>query len=72
MDPQTIFFAGSEGFQFQLGEELVLDCYRLAEHYHQPPEYFLNMKVSDLQTHRRHTAELIRLRQAAQRARDED
>jgi hypothetical protein len=50
----------------------MLDCYRLAEHYHQPPDYFLNMTLSELETHRRYTAELIRRRQAAQRRPDEE
>jgi hypothetical protein len=70
LDPQAIFFARSEGVR--LGDELILDCYRLAEHYHQPPEHFLNMTLSVLQTHRHYTAELIRQRQAAQRRPDEE
>jgi len=38
-----------------------LDCYRLAQHYHQNPELFLNMAWKDVVLHMRRTAELSRL-----------
>lgn len=51
-------------------EDLVLDCYRLARWYHQNPETFLAMPLSDVALHRHRTAQLVRL--ARKEAEDED
>jgi hypothetical protein len=45
-------------------DELVLDCYRLARWFHQPPDYFLNMPLSDVRTHLLHTIKLVKIMRA--------
>jgi hypothetical protein len=45
---------------------MILDCYRLAEHYHQHPEVFLNMDLMDVRLHAMRTAQLIEKRRAMQ------
>jgi hypothetical protein len=47
---------------------MVLDCYRLARHYHVSPEIFLGMTFSEVQIHLIRTAQVVRL----QRADEED
>jgi hypothetical protein len=49
----------------------VLDCYWLAQWYHQNPEVFLAMPLSHTQLHMRRTQEIARMRAAAQRAADD-
>jgi hypothetical protein len=46
-------------------EDLILNCYRLAEHYHQNPEVFTEMSLSRLDIHIYYTGQLIALREAA-------
>jgi len=43
---------------------MILDCYRLAEHYHQHPDVFLNMPLEDVRLHCYRTAQLIERRRA--------
>jgi len=47
--------------------DLVLDCYRLARWYHQAPDVFLSMPLSEVRIHLIRTIELsnIMRRQAA-------
>jgi len=42
-------------------EDLILDCYRLARWYHQPPDYFLNMPFSEVHLHLKRTGQLARI-----------
>jgi hypothetical protein len=44
-------------------KQLVLDCYRLARWYHQCPDVFLSMPLSDVQMHMIRTVELARIMQ---------
>jgi hypothetical protein len=46
-------------------ERAILDCYWLAEIYHQNPEVFLNMPMSDV---RLHIARTVQLKQQQQQA----
>jgi hypothetical protein len=51
-----------------VGDELVLDCYRLARFYHQPPMIFLDMGMSEIRVHMEQTillAEVINRENAA-------
>jgi hypothetical protein len=41
-------------------DELVLDAYRLAQHFHVSPEVFLAMSLSEVRLHMERTAELDR------------
>jgi hypothetical protein len=45
---------------------MILDCYRLAEFYHQHPDVFLNMPVEDVRTHAMRTAQLIERRRRSE------
>ena len=45
---------------------MILDCYRLAAHYHVSPEIFLNMDASEVDLHMRRTIELERLKRQHQ------
>jgi hypothetical protein len=40
-------------------ENLVLDCYWLARWYHQSPEHFLAMPISEVYLHMRRTQQII-------------
>ena len=42
-------------------QEIILDCYRLARWYHQPPDHFLNMPLSDVRLHLIRTIELAKI-----------
>lgn len=53
-------------------EELILNCYRLADRFHQSPDVFLSMPVSDIGRHVHYTIRLIELREAAQRGIDDE
>jgi hypothetical protein len=52
-------------------DELILNCYRLADRFHQNPELFLEMPMSRIEMHVRYTVKLTRLQQQAQQS-DED
>lgn len=52
-------------------DELILNCYRLADWYHQNPDLFLSMPISRIDDHLHYTAKLIDAKQRAQ-ARDSD
>jgi hypothetical protein len=41
-------------------DEIILDCYRLARHYHVSPDVFLTMSVTELETHMRRTGQVQR------------
>jgi len=49
-----------------VGEDagLVLDCYWLAQWYHQSPEVFLAMPLSQVQTHMMRTQQIAEIRRA--------
>lgn len=42
-------------------DDIVLDCYRLAKHYSQPPDVFLNMSLTDIRLHMWRTSQLARI-----------
>jgi hypothetical protein len=44
-------------------DAIVLDCYWLAQWYHQSPEHFLAMPLSDVFTHVARTMQLAKMRQ---------
>jgi hypothetical protein len=44
-------------------QDIILDCYRLARWYHQSPDHFLAMPLSDVRLHLLRTAELARIMQ---------
>jgi hypothetical protein len=46
-------------------ENIVLDCYWLAQWYHQSPEHFLAMPLSDVRRHVVNTIKLAEMRRAA-------
>ena len=39
--------------------EIILDCYRLARHYHQSPTVFLDMPISEVRLHLERTLQLM-------------
>jgi hypothetical protein len=43
--------------------DIILDCYRLAKHFHVSPEVFLNMPLSEVRIHLSRAAELDRRQQ---------
>ena len=45
-------------------EEMILDCYRLAQYYHQHPDVFLAMPLEEVRLHAYRTAQLINRRRA--------
>jgi len=48
-------------------DDIILDCYRLARWYHQSPEVFLAMPLSDVRLHLHRTIQLAKiLRQASE------
>jgi hypothetical protein len=53
-------------------EELALNCYRLADRFHQNPAVFLSMPISEIGMHVHYTVRLIELRKAAQSGVDDD
>jgi hypothetical protein len=53
-------------------EDLVLDCYWLAQWYHQNPEVFLAMPLSQMQLHMARSQQIFRMRAAAQAAAADD
>lgn len=50
-------------------DDLILNCYRLADRFHQNPSVFLEMPISQVDQHIHWTVELIK---AQRRANDED
>jgi hypothetical protein len=52
-------------------DELILNCYRLADRFHQNPEVFLEMPMSRIEQHVLYTVKLTRLQRQAQQS-DED
>lgn len=55
------FSSRSSGLVGGDSEQLVLDCYWLARWYHQSPEHFLAMPLSDVHLHIFRTNQLTRL-----------
>ena len=49
---------------FLTDDNIVLDCYRLAYHYKQNPELFLNMTLGEVQTHLSRTIQLMKIMNA--------
>lgn len=45
-------------------DSIILDCYRLARHYHCSPIEFLNLPITEVQQHVHFTSRLIRERSA--------
>jgi hypothetical protein len=46
-------------------EDMILDCYRLARWYHQNPEDFLALPLSEVRLHMLRTSQLAKLMRAA-------
>ena len=53
-------------------DEDILNCYRLADRFHQNPEVFLEMPVSRVNWHIHYTIKLIEAQAKAQRAARDD
>lgn len=53
-------------------EELILNCYRLAERFHQSPDAFLSMPISDIGRHVHYAIKLTELRERANAPIDDD
>jgi hypothetical protein len=53
-------------------DELILNCYRLADRFHQSPEVFLEMPLSRIDMHVQYTVKLTRLQRAAQQSDDDN
>jgi hypothetical protein len=47
-----------------IDDSIILDCYRLAAHYHIDPRIFLEMSINEVSLHLRRTAQLLRERKA--------
>jgi hypothetical protein len=47
-----------------INDSMILDCYRLASHYHLDPRIFLEMPISEVQLHLHRTWQLERSRAA--------
>ena len=47
-------------FRAGLASGFVLDCYRLARYYYQPPDHFLNMPLSVMLKHLHYTELMIK------------
>lgn len=68
----SFFYAGTGDLVEGDPDELILNCYRLAERFHQPPDVFLSMPRADIDRHIKYTVKLQRLQlEAAQRAAEE-
>lgn len=74
--PAKTFFSAGAGYLVSGGviddlnaDEITLNCYRLADRYHQNPEVFIEMPVSRINEHIRYTIKLI---EAQNRARPRD
>jgi hypothetical protein len=53
-------------------DEIILNCYRLADRFHQNPELFLEMPVTRVNWHIHYTVKLIEAQNKAQRAAQND
>jgi hypothetical protein len=53
------------------GVDIILNCYRLADRYHQNPELFLDMPVSAVERHIDWTIKLIEAQRRAQEQSDD-
>lgn len=53
-------------------ENIVLDCYWLAQWYHQNPEVFLAMPLSEVRIHLMRTAKIAELRRSARASEDDN
>lgn len=53
-------------------DEKVLNCYRLADRFHQNPDVFLEMPLSRINEHIRYTIKLIEAQAKARRPREND
>jgi hypothetical protein len=53
------------------GDDLILNCYRLADRFKQNPDVFIDMPISRLRTHLHYTIKLIEAQEKA-RPRDDD
>lgn len=53
-------------------DEIIVNCYRLADRYHQNPEVFIELPMSRVNEHIRYTIKLIELQEKARRPRDDD
>jgi len=53
-------------------DDVVLDCYRLARWYHQPPDLFLEMPLSKVRLHLVRTIQLAKIMQDANRSEEDD
>lgn len=52
-------------------DEIIINCYRLADRFHQNPEVFIEMPVSRVNQHLYYTIKLIELQEKARRPRDD-
>jgi hypothetical protein len=68
----TTFFYRGTGNVVIDQDDLILNCYRLANYYHQNPEVFTEMSLSRLDTHIYYTGRLIALRESARRQQEEN
>jgi len=55
-----------------VGDELVLDCYRLARFYHVSPTIFLEMGMGEVRMHMERTADLAQIINRENAAPDDD
>jgi hypothetical protein len=53
-------------------EDFVLDCYRLADRYHQSPDVFLGMPITHIRQHIEFTLKLIEAQRKAAGENDDD
>lgn len=68
----TQFFSARSGRLVGDERDLILDCYRLAFHYKQSPEVFLNMPLDEVQLHLSWTIELAEIKRRQQLLADSD
>jgi len=66
------FFSSRSGGLVGDDQNIILDCYRLARWYHQSPELFLAMPLSDVRIHLIRTIELSRIMQQEAGSGDND
>jgi len=53
-------------------DHIILNCYRLADRFHQSPEHFINMPLSRLAMHIYYTVKLVEAQEWQRRRRDDD
>ena len=53
-------------------DEIILNCYRLADRFHQNPDVFLDMPLSQINRHIHYTIKLIEAQRKARRRDDDD